>query len=142
MGRDYTKPKEKKKGQMKRGAPIIGLVMAVSLAVFAYVIAGPVVTFAEGQGDVKSQFDDLREQYGGDSFPRSKIVELIIAALLWFALMGISMTIVSAALVGTDPDRDAWKQMGASPANKKAMIKQMKKDLKDAKRRAKQKPKS
>jgi hypothetical protein len=101
-----------------------------------------VVTFAEGQGNVKSQFDDLREQYGGDSFPRSKIVELIIAALLWFALMGISMTIVSAALVGTDPDRDAWKQMGASPANKKAMIKQMKKDLKDAERRAKQKPKS
>jgi hypothetical protein len=45
------------------------------------------------------------------------------------------MLLVSAMLIGTDPERESWKEMGTSPADKKAMLKQLKKDLKEAKKR-------
>jgi hypothetical protein len=55
--------------------------------------------------------------------------------------MALSMFVVAAALFGTDPEKEAWKNMGPSPANKKATIKQMKKDLKVAKKLAKEQQK-
>ena len=49
--------------------------------------------------------------------------------------MGLSMTLVSVA-IGKDPAREAVRDIPASPANKQAMAKQLKRDLRDAKRRA------
>jgi methyl coenzyme M reductase alpha subunit len=128
----YQTPKPKK---TRRGIPILGLLLAVSLAAAAYGVSFPLVQFGEEQSaSLKTQFDDLRDQY--QQVPN--IIEIITAAILWFVMMGIGMFIVSASLVGTDADKEAFKYMPPSPADKKAMVKQMKKDLKDAKRRARE----
>jgi hypothetical protein len=134
------------KKAMRRGVPILGLILAIALAGVAYGISFPLVQFAERQSDtVKTQFDDLRQEFANkpwyqdtENIHGNNIVEIITAVFLWFIMMGIAMFMVSAALVGTDPEREAIKTMPVSPANKKAMIKQMQKDLKDAKRRAKE----
>jgi hypothetical protein len=134
-------PKAKKK--RPRGLPILGLLLAVSLAAVAYGIAIPLVQFAEDQSEtVKDQFDDLRNQFeqrewyqNSEKYHSNNIVEIITAVLLWFVMMGISMFVVSAALVGTDPERESWKYLPPSPADKKAMVKQLRRDMKEAKRR-------
>ena len=120
--------------------------LAVALCGVAYGISLPLTKFAEDQDPkVENQFNDLRRQFAdykwyqdNEKYHGNNIVEIIMAGVLWFVMMGIAMFVVSAALAGTDPDRQALKDMPVSPANKKAMIKQMKKDLKDAKRRAKE----
>jgi heme/copper-type cytochrome/quinol oxidase subunit 2 len=130
----------------RRGVPILGLILAIALMGVAYGISFPLVKFAEQQNDsVKTQFDDLRQEFANKSWYQNSedihgnnIVEIVTAIFLWFIMMGIAMFAVSAALVGTDSEREALKSMPPSPANKKAMVKQMKKDLKEAKRRAKE----
>lgn len=135
-------PTAKKKS--RRGLPILGLLLAISLAGVAYGIALPLVQFGEGQSEtVKDQFDDLRDEFAkqawyqnNEKYHGNNIVEIIVAALLWFLMMGVAMFIASAALAGSDPEKEAWKHLPPSPADKKAMIKQYKKDLKVAKQRA------
>jgi hypothetical protein len=130
-----------KKKKTPRGVPILGLVLAIALAAFAYGISLPLVDFGEGQSDkVKSQFDDLRAEFqkykwyqDSEKYHGNNIVEIIIAAVLWFVMMGIAMFIVSATLVGTDPDKASWKDLPPSRADRKAMVKQLKKDLKETK---------
>jgi hypothetical protein len=137
-------PREKKK--RVRGLPILGLVLAISLAGVAYGLAIPLVQFSENQSEtVKNQFDDLRSQFAqkewyqnSEKYHGNNIVEIITAALLWFVMMGLSMFIVSATLVGSDPEKESWKYLPPSPADKKAMVKQLRKDLKEAKRREKE----
>jgi hypothetical protein len=134
------------KKSKRRGVPILGLILAIALAGVAYGISFPLVQLGEKQSDtVKTQFDDLRREFASkpwyqdtENIHGNNVVEIITAVVLWFIMMGFAMFAVSAALVGTDPEREALKTMPVSPANKKAMIKQMKKDLKDAKRRARE----
>ncbi len=136
-------PKAKKK---RSGLPILGLILALALAAAAYGVSFPLVRFIEDRyPDVKSQFDDLRDDFAQKAWYQdsqdihgNNIVEIIIAVVLWFVMMGFAMFAVSAALVGTDTDRQALKGLPPSPADKKAMVKQMKKDLKEAKRRARE----
>ncbi|RPI99523.1 MAG: hypothetical protein EHM39_06375 [Chloroflexi bacterium] len=136
-------PKVKKK---PRGLPILGLMLALALAAVAYGVSFPLVGFIEERyPDVRNQFDDLRDDFArrpwyqdSQDIHGNNIVEIIVAVVLWFVMMGLAMFAVSAALVGTDADREALKALPPSPADKKAMVKQMKKDLKDAKRRARE----
>lgn len=132
-------PGHKKKGY-RRGLPILGLVFAVSLAAFAYGIAGPVVGVLEGlDPSIETQFDEFRDEFkSSEDIHGGHIVEIVFAGLLWFVLMGVSMLVVSVAL-GKSTEKEVWEGMAPSPANKKAMAKQLKKDLADAKRRAKAK---
>jgi amino acid transporter len=135
-------PKEKKK---RSGVPILGLVLAIALAGMAYGLAFPLVQLGEKNGTIGPQLDDLRSEFAkqdwyqkSEQYHKNNIVEIITAVLLWFIMMGIAMFAVSAALVGTDPEKESFKYMPPSPADKKAQIKQMKKDLKEAKRRARE----
>ena len=130
----------------RRGVPILVLVLAIALAGVDYGISFPLVQFGEQQSDtLKTQFDNLRQEFASkpwyqdsENIHGNNIVEIIAAVFLWFVMMGVAMFAVSAALVGTDAEREALKDMPPSPANKQAMVKQMKKDLKDAQRRAKE----
>jgi hypothetical protein len=139
------KQAEEKKTR-RHGVPILGLILAIALMGVAYGISFPLVHFAEQQSSsVKTQFDDLRQEFASkpwyqnsEDIHGNNIVEIITAVFLWFIMMGIAMFVVSAALVGTDEEREMLRGMPPSPANKKAMVKQMKKDLKDANRRAKE----
>lgn len=134
----------KKKKSSRRALPILGLLFALALLAFAYGIASPIDKFAEGQSDtLKGKFNDLRTTFNNYGWYRNSekyhgghIIEIIIALVLWFILMALSMFVVAAALIGTDPDKTGIKEMGPSPANRKAMIKQMKKDLRAAKKLA------
>jgi len=139
--REAPKPKKS-----HRGLPILGLILAIALAGVAYGVSFPLVKLAEDQSpDIARQFDDLRDTFARQVWYRdnadihgNNIVEIIVAVVLWFVMMGFAMFVASAALVGTDADREAWKTMPPSPADKKAMVKQMKKDLADAKQRARE----
>ena len=133
----------------RRGVPILGLILAIALMGVAYGISFPLVTFAEQQNaSVKTQFDDLRQEFASkpwyqnsEDIHGNNIVEIVTAVFLWFIMMGIAMLVVSVALVGTDEERETLRSMPPSPANKKAIVKQMKRDLKEAKRRAKEQEK-
>jgi hypothetical protein len=135
----------KKKGAPK-GLPILGLLLAVALLAFSYGVSFPLVKFADGQSStLHNAFDDLRQKFeeypwyrNNEQYHGNHIVEIIATLVLWFVTMGLAMLLVSATLIGTDPEKESWKQMGTSPANKKAMVKQLKKDLKEAKEREKQ----
>ncbi len=124
----------KKKPGRRAFLPLMGLLFAVLLIVVAYGLA----PFAlEGLGSINDEWD-RRIRTGAD--PDAEFVDeyvYLMAAILWFALMGLSMTIVSAA-VGRDPETESLRYMGAPPADKKAVAKQLKRDLRDAKRRARQ----
>lgn len=138
----YAAP-EKKKPRV--GVPVIGLVLAIAFFAFSFGISTPLVEFAEkNNDDLKNAFSDLRKEFNQydwyqdtKEYHSGKVVEIIVTLVLWFIFMSISMFVVSAALYGTDPEKTAWKEMGPSPADKKAMIKQMKKDLRAAKKRSK-----
>jgi hypothetical protein len=133
-----------KKGTPK-GLPILGLLLAVALLAFSYGVSFPLVKFVDGQSStMHNAFNDLRqyfEQYqwykNNEQYHGNHIVEIITTLVLWFITMGLAMLVVSALLIGTDPEKEAWRQMGTSPANKKAMVKQLRKDLKEAKKREK-----
>jgi hypothetical protein len=135
---------EKKK--RRGGIPIIGLVLAITFFAFSFGISTPLVKFAGEKNDnLREAASDLRntlENYSWyndtEQYHSGKGVEIIVTLILWFILMALSMFIVSAALFGTDPEKESWKEMGPSPANKKAMVKQMKKDLKEAKKKVKE----
>jgi hypothetical protein len=121
------------------------LLLAVALLAFSYGVSFPLVKFVDGQSStMHNAFNDLRqyfEQYqwykNNEQYHGNHIVEIITTLVLWFITMGLAMLVVSALLIGTDPEKEAWRQMGTSPANKKAMVKQLRKDLKEAKKREK-----
>jgi G:T/U-mismatch repair DNA glycosylase len=131
------------KKRAPKGLPILGLLLAIALLAFSYGVSFPLVKLAEDHSTkVHNAFDDLRQKFEGYSWYRNNeqyhgnhIVEIIATLVLWFVTMGSAMLLVSALLIGTDPEREAWKEMSTSPANKKAMLKQLKKDLKEAKKR-------
>ncbi|HVO71256.1 MAG TPA: hypothetical protein VMT24_14495 [Aggregatilineaceae bacterium] len=128
-----------------KGLPILGLLLAVALLAFSYGVSFPLVKYAEGQSStVHNAFDDLRQKFeeypwyrNNEQYHGNHIIEIIATLVLWFVTMGLAMLLVSTLLIGTDPEKEAWKQMGTSPANKKAMVKQLRKDLKESKKREK-----
>ncbi|HEX3051488.1 MAG TPA: hypothetical protein VHP83_12585 [Aggregatilineaceae bacterium] len=112
----------------------MGLTFAVLLAVISYVVAPMLIELAEDKNDnIKAQFDDFREN---EKVPEHAL-DWIAIGLMWMLLLGVTMFFAS-ALVGKDPKKESLKTMSASPANKKAMIKQMQRDLKEAKKQQKQ----
>jgi hypothetical protein len=136
----YTPQKVERR--TSRWLPIVGLTLAVLLAVAAYLVAFPLVEFGrEHSASVDSAYDDLRQQFAGyqwyadsERYHGNNGVEMLVGLMLWLVMMGLAMLMVGVAVYGTDPERVAWKQMGPSPANRKAVVKQLKKDLKEARR--------
>lgn len=113
--------------------PVMGLLFAALLVVVSYGLA-PLVL--QGLGSVNDDWDSrIRMDGNPEEFVKEYVY--LMTAILWFALMGLSMTVVSAA-VGKDPETKSLRYLGAPPANKKAVAKQLKRDLRDAKRRARQ----
>ncbi len=136
----------KKKKSARRGLPILGLVFAIAVGALSYGISSPLVKFGEERNPkLNTSIDNLRTNLearqwyvNSEKYHKNKGVEIITAIVLWFVMMALAMFVVAAALFGTDPEKEAWRSMGPSPANKKATIKQMKKDLKAAKQLAKE----
>lgn len=122
--------------------PVMGLLLAVALAGVAYGLSFPLVAFAEDQDeDLKKEFDSFREDMLNrdnyediEMFKPENAVEYIVAGVLWILLFGLA-SFVFAAAVGKDEESKSAVEMGPSPANRKASIKQMKKDLREAKKR-------
>ncbi|GAB4412728.1 MAG: hypothetical protein Kow00106_07460 [Anaerolineae bacterium] len=125
----------------RRWVPVVGLSLAVAVAIFAYFISFPLVEFGRERSETVDQsYHDLRayfERYqwyrANESYHGNNVVEILVAVVLWLIIMGLGMLIVGVA-AGTDPERKVLKEMGPSPANKKAYVKQLKRDLKELKR--------
>lgn len=127
---DYGQPKVK--SRRKGLLPVMGLIFAALLVVVAYGLA-PLVLETIGSFN-----DDWDAKIRVSSDPNGELqTEFIylMTLVLWLALLGLSMT-VTAVAIGKDPEKQTLKEMSVSPANKEALIKQMKRDLRDAKRRA------
>ena len=133
---------QKQKQHASRWLPIIGLTLALLLAVASYVIAFPLVELGRDQSQtIDDAYGDLRDQFAGygwyansERYHGNNIVEIFVAVVLWLVLMGLAMLAVGVATYGTDPECRAWKEMGPPPANRKAVVKQLKRDLKEVKR--------
>jgi hypothetical protein len=127
-------PKPKKKRPL---LPVLGLSLAILLGLVSYLAAPALLQFGEDQSeDLKSQMDDFRNDPDFDALP-DETPEYILMAMMWLIMMGLAMFLVSAA-IGTDPEKMTQHMMGPSPANKEAVVKQLKRDLKVAKKRARQ----
>ncbi|MEW6578580.1 MAG: hypothetical protein AB1435_05230 [Chloroflexota bacterium] len=133
---------QKRERRTSRWLPVIGLILAALLAVVSYLVAFPLVELGRDQSQtIDDAYADLREQFAGYDwyvdnarYHGNNIVEILVAMVLWLVLMGLAMLAVGVAVYGTDPERRAWRQMGPPPANRKAVVKQLKKDLKEVKR--------
>lgn len=126
----------------RRWVPIAGLSLAVAVAIFAYFISFPLVEFGRERSETIDQsYRDLREYFerykwyaDSERYHGNNVVEIVVAVVLWLIVMGLGMLIVGIAAYGTDPERKVLKEMGPSPANKKAYARQLKRDLKELKR--------
>jgi len=127
----------RKKRRSRALLPVLGLMLAVCFGVVAYFIAPILIEFGEEQSPgLKDSFDDIR---ANPDYPENS-VDYIAAGLIWLVLMALTMFIAAAA-VGEDPDKETWRLMGPPPADKDAVIKQLRKDLKAAKKRERQRNK-
>jgi hypothetical protein len=128
-----VKQAPKKSKQKNAIMPIIGLTLAILLAVIAYVAAPALINFGEKNDKVGPQLYEFQAtQKNGEL-----LLHVITSGILWLTMLALCMFIVSAAVAG-DPERAVLKDMPASPANKKARVKDLKKQLKEAERREKQ----
>ncbi len=126
----------------RRWWPIMGLSLAVAVAVFAYFISFPLVTFGRERSETIDQsYHDLRQYFERyhrytdyERYHGNNIVEILVAVVLWLIIMGLMMLIVGMTTYNTDPERKILKQMGPSPADKKKVAKELKKQLKELKR--------
>lgn len=127
---DYGQPKVKRR--RKALLPVMGLVFAALLVVVAYGLA-PIAL--ETIGSFNDEWNaKIRVNSDPDGELQTEFIYLM-TLVVWLALLGLSMAIAAAA-IGKDPEKESLKDMSASPANRDALIKQMKRDLRDAKRRA------
>lgn len=127
---DYGQPKVKtrRKGLL----PVMGLIFAGLLVVVAYGVA-PIAL--EAIGSFKADWDAKIRVNSDPSGELQTEFIYLMTLIVWLALMGLSMAIAAVA-VGKDPTKESFKDIAVSPANRDALIKQMKRDLRDAKRRA------
>ena len=132
----FSGPEPKEKKSNTKALALMGFALAFLLGVVAYFVAPYLVDFGMSQdSNLEEQFQSFEDKYGAN------LIDYVAAGLLWLLLFIIVM-LMAAAMSGKDPSRDSIKQMGPSPANKKAMVKQLKKDLRKAKRRARQQEQS
>lgn len=127
------RPVEAKKKQRKKGLiPLFGLVLAIMLGIIACIIAPYGVEFLEGRsGDIARQFAQFRVDYG------EHVPDYVAAFLLWIVMLAI-LAFAAAAAIGEDPEKEVFKYMDPSPADRGKRIKQLRRELKAAKRREKQ----
>lgn len=124
----HSKGKSRRKGLQ----PVMGLVFAALLLVVSYALA-PITL--EAIGSIDDEWDTkIREDSDPDGELLTEFVYMM-TLVLWLVLMGVSVAIVAVA-IGKDPAKESLGDMPVSPANKQALVKQMKRDLRDAKRRA------
>lgn len=127
----------RKKRRSRALLPVLGLMLALCFGVVAYFVAPILIEFGEEQSPgLKDSFDDIR---ANPDYPENS-VDYIAAGLIWLVLMALTMFIAAAA-IGEDPDKETWRLMGPPPADKDAVIKQLRKDLKAAKKRERQRNK-
>ena len=133
MSRRYRLTEAKKPASRRKAfLPVIGLVLAIALGVLAYFAAPYLVEWVEGlDNGIARQFAQLRAERG------ENVVDYIAAFALWLVLLALLVFIV-AATVGEDPEKEVFKFMGPSPADRKQQVKELRRELKEAKRRAKQ----
>ena len=132
MSRRFRPVEAKKKGRSKAFLPLVGIVLAVALGVVAYFVAPILIEFAEDQSaDIARQFARFRVDYGENA------PDYVAACLLWMVMLAVTVFIVAAA-IGEDPEKEVFRYMGPSPADRDKHIKQLRRELKEAKRRAKQ----
>ncbi len=129
----------KKKRRSKALLPLMGLMLAVLLGVVAYFLA-PIAL--DGLASVNEEWHGRVYQADDPTTPVDESQEFLpnyeylMAIILWVVLLAFAMTVVAMA-VGSAPEKETLKMMGPSPADKKAVAKQLKKDLREAKKRAK-----
>lgn len=132
-GSSFRQAGSKKPSPIRGLMPIMGLSLAVLLGVTAFFLASPLVDWARDQeGKIGNVVADM-ERDVPENLPDNSL-DIAAAVLLWLVMFSVAMTVVAAA-VGPDPDKLSLQDLPTSAANKKGMIKQMKKDLKEAKRR-------
>jgi hypothetical protein len=132
----FTRDDQKDTKSNTKTLAVMGFTLAVLLGVVAYFTAPALIDFGASQNsNLEETFTNIEDEFG------AQVLDYIAAGLLWLLLFIIFM-LVAAAMTGPDPERESLKQMGPSPANKKAMVKQLKKDLRKAKRQARQREKS
>ncbi len=130
----------KKKRRSKALLPIMGLALAILLGVVAYMLA-PLAL--KGVGSINEEWRARVYQTDNPLTPQDEAQEFqpnfdyLVAGVLWVFLLGFAMMLVAAA-TGPMPEKETLKMIGPSPADKKAYAKQLKKDLRAAKKRAKQ----
>jgi len=127
------RPRQVQPKRRRRGLrPLLGFFLAIALGVIAYVAAPYLVDFAESQSaSVAGRFAQFRVEFGQNT------PEYVMAFLLWIAMLAI-VAFVAAANVGEDPEKEAFKYMGPSPADRDAQVKLLRRELKKAKQREKQ----
>lgn len=132
MSRRYRPTEVKKKGHRKAFLPLLGLALAIALGIVAYVAAPFLVEWIEDQSDdIARQFAQFRFDYGENA------LDYVTAFVLWIVMLAL-MVFVVAATIGEDPEKEPFHYMGPSPADQKKQVKVLRRELKDAKRRAKQ----
>lgn len=132
-GSNFMQSQKSKKSPIRGLLPIMGLSLAILFGVMAFFLAPPIVDWAREQdGKIGEVVTDMEADIPED-WPEQSL-SYVVAIVLWLVTFSLSMVMV-AAMIGEDPEKLALKELPASPANKKATIKQMKKDLKEAKRR-------
>lgn len=132
MSRRYRPTEVKRKGRSKAFLPLIGIILAVLLGIIAYVVAPLLVEWLADQSDsIASRFAQFRIDYGENA------PDYVAALLLWLVMLAV-MVFVAAATIGEDPEKEAFRYMGPSPADKKKRVKELQRELREAKRRAKQ----
>jgi hypothetical protein len=117
-----------------RGIPVLGLMLAVLLGIVSYFAAPVLLDAAADQfPSFARQLDDwpVEKPY---AFLPDNLPDYVAGAALWLVLMAVGMFVAS-AVVGRDPEREGWQNLGPPPANKKQVAKQLKKDLKAAQQR-------
>lgn len=127
----------RKKRRSRALLPLMGLLLAICFGLVAYGVAPVLVEFGEEHNEgLKNSFDEIRNN---PDYPENS-VNYVTGALVWLVLMALSMFVV-AVVIGEDPDKETWRLLGPSPANKDAVIKQLRKDIKEAKKRERQRKK-
>jgi len=136
MPRNFRPTEVKRKRRKTALVPLLGLVMATALGIIAYVAAPYLVGLLEDQSAaVARQLDAFRVDYG------DKAPDYVAALLMWVVALAI-LAFVAAAAIGEDPEKEAFKYMGPSPADRDKQVKMLRRELKDAKRRDKQRKSS
>lgn len=132
MPRMYRPVEARKKRRKKGLIPLLGLVLAIMLGIIAYVVAPYGVGLLEDQsGDIARQLAQFRVDYG------ERAPDYVAAFLLWIVMLAI-LAFAAAATIGEDPEKEVFKYMSPSPADRDKQVKRLRRELKDAKRRDKE----